>query len=112
MSPLAQIFLCKGCCCGQTERRHPPVPVDEVKAIWKAEKLNRTIQLTVSGCLGPCKLANVVLVMTPDRAEWFGSLRVAAAYTGPIDWARECHAGKSLTPVPALLQHCRFERFQ
>ena len=30
-----------------------------------AEKLNRTIQLTISGCLGPCDVPNVALLLTP-----------------------------------------------
>jgi len=51
---LGQLALCKGCCCGKTERGLPAVPVDQIKAIWKMEKLNQTIQLTISGCLGPC----------------------------------------------------------
>ena len=58
----AQVLLCRGCCCGKTERGYPEVPADRIKAAWKGEKLNRSVQLTISGCLGPCDLANVALV--------------------------------------------------
>ena len=60
----AQVLLCKGCCCGRTDRGLPEVPVDRIKATWKAEKLNRVVQLTISGCLGPCDLPNVAVVVT------------------------------------------------
>jgi len=108
---LAQVILCKGCCCGQTERGRPPVPIDEFKTIWKAEKLNRSVQLTVSGCLGPCKLANVVLVMSAGQSQWFGRLRTDADYAALLGWARDCHAAQCLAPLPDCLGANAFERF-
>lgn len=109
--PLAQVLLCKGCCCGQTERGRPPVPVDEFKAIWKAEKLNRSVQLTISGCLGPCRLANVVLVMSGQHAEWFGQMQTDADYSALLGWVRDCHAARRLAPLPEPLRKNTFERF-
>ena len=44
-----QVILCQGCCCGRTDRGFPEVPVDRIKAAWKSGRLNRMIQLTVSG---------------------------------------------------------------
>ncbi len=64
--PLAQLVFCQGCCCGRTDRGRPEVPVGRLKEVWKGEKLNRSVQLTISGCLGPCDRANVALVITPD----------------------------------------------
>src|SRR5437868_6655880 len=89
--PLGQVVLCTGCCCGRTERDFPAVPVQRLKAAWKAEKLNRTILLTVSGCLGPCDMANVVLLLLPDGLEWFGSLDEDSYYDALLGWARACH---------------------
>jgi hypothetical protein len=63
---LGQMILCKGCCCGRTDRGLPEVPVERIKEIWRREKLNRSIQLSVSGCLGPCDVPNVVLLITPE----------------------------------------------
>jgi len=110
-SQLGQILLCRGCCCGQTQRGMPDVPVERIKAVWKAEKLNRSIQLTVSGCLGPCDLPNVVLVLTPNGAEWFASLSGDALYDTFIDWARACHSEGRLLPLPAALNDHRLSRF-
>ena len=108
---LGQLVFCLGCCCGRTDRGMPAVPVERLKAIWKAEKLNRTIQLTVSGCLGPCDLANVVAVMSAGGTEWFGNLDCGAQYDLFVAWARRCHAAGATLPTPAALRPYRFERF-
>ncbi len=109
--PLAQLVFCQGCCCGRTDRGHPEVPVGRLKAAWKEEKLNRSVQLTISGCLGPCDLANVALVITPDGNEWLGGLAGNEVYEALIAWARECHREERLLPLPAALDALRFERF-
>jgi hypothetical protein len=107
----AQLLLCKGCCCGRTDRGLPEVPVDRIKAIWKAEKLNRAVQLTISGCLGPCDLPNVVLVITTTGTEWFGFLDGDAPYDALIGWARACDASGTVLPTPDSLDALRFSRF-
>jgi cobaltochelatase CobN len=108
----AQLLLCKGCCCGKTERGLPEVPVDRIKAVWKAEKLNRGVQLTISGCLGPCDLPNVALVITPEGTEWYGRLDGDPHYDALIGWARECAVGAAALPRPEVLAGHRFERFE
>jgi cobaltochelatase CobN len=108
---LAQIVLCQGCCCGQTERGLPAVPLAWLKPIWKAEKLNKTIQLTVSGCLGPCDLPNVCCVVTPREQTWYGRLTTQEDYAVLLDWARRCRDHGELLPLPAELEHLRFERW-
>lgn len=109
--PLAQLVFCEGCCCGRTDRGHPEVPVGRLKAVWKEEKLNRSVQLTISGCLGPCDLANVALVITPDENQWFGRLAGNDVYESLIAWAQECHREGRLVPLPEAFDALRFERF-
>jgi hypothetical protein len=106
----AQVILCQGCCCGRTDRGFPEVPVARVKAAWKAGRLNRTIQLTVSGCVGPCDVANVALVLSPEGSSWFGGLETRH-YDILIGWAENCHAAGALLPVSADLREHRFEWF-
>ncbi len=108
---LGQLVLCLGCCCGRTDRAMPAVPVERLKSIWKAEKLNRTIQLTVSGCLGPCDLANVVAVLSARGTEWFGNLDCDAQYDQFVAWARCCHAAGAMLATPATMRPFRFVRF-
>lgn len=109
--PLAQLVFCQGCCCGRTDRGRPELPAERLKAVWKGEKLNRSIQLTISGCLGPCDLANVALVITPDGNDWLGGMAGDGVYDALTDWARACHAAGHLLPLPEGLESRRFERF-
>ena len=109
----AQVLLCKGCCCGRTDRGLPAVPVERIKAIWKAEKLNRSVQLTISGCLGPCDLPNVAVIVTALGSTWYGRLEGDAPYDALIAWARAAVAAGTSTPLPLPeeLEPLRFERF-
>jgi cobaltochelatase CobN len=109
--PLAQLVFCEGCCCGRTDRGRPEVPVARLKGVWKGEKLNRSVQLTISGCLGPCDLANVALVIAADGNRWLGGLAGGAVYDELIEWARECHRQGRAVPLPAGMDALRFERF-
>jgi hypothetical protein len=106
-----QVLLCKGCCCGRTDRGLPEVPVERIKAAWKAEKLNRAVQLTISGCLGPCDLPNVAVVVSARGTEWFGRLAGAAPYDALIAWARAGLAAGTIAPAPEGWEAHRFERF-
>ena len=108
---LAQVACCVGCCCGRTDRGFPPVPVERLKEVWKQEKLNRTVQLTISGCLGPCDMANVILVMTAAGMAWFGGISEESVFEDVIAWARACHAAGAVLPLPATLERHRFRRF-
>lgn len=107
----AQVLLCKGCCCGRVDRGLPAVPVERIKAIWKAEKLNRAVQLTISGCLGPCDLPNVAVVVTPSGVSWYGRLDSDAHYDALIAWARACLARGESLPLPEAWTSRRFDRF-
>jgi cobaltochelatase CobN len=109
--PVAQIVLCQGCCCGQTGRGLPAVPLDYLKPIWKGEKLNKHVQLTVSGCLGPCDLPNVCAIVTPTEQAWYGRLTTQEDYAVLVQWARQCKEHGSVLPLPGELAHLRFERW-
>jgi len=110
--PLAQMVFCLGCCCGRTDRGRPELPVDRLKTVWKDEKLNRTVQLTISGCLGPCDLTNVAMVILPEGNVWLGGMAGHDVYDSLIDWARECQAAARVLPLPDGLTVQRFERFR
>jgi cobaltochelatase CobN len=68
------LLVCKGCCCGNTERNIPPVPVDTFKREWKERGIRRRVHLSISACLGPCAVANVVLLMFRGSSIWFHSI--------------------------------------
>ncbi len=87
------------------------LPVERLQAVWKSEQLNRTIQLTISGCVGPCDLANVTLVLTPAETIWLGGLVGDEVYEQLIGWARACDSAGRLLPLPQALDAHRFERY-
>ena len=109
--PLGQIFFCDGCCCGRSEKGFPPLPKEMIKERWKSLKLNGTIQLTISGCLGPCDLANVFYLLAANGGgQWFGGLSEAWHYETLIQWASECQQSDVLLPIPETLSGHRFAR--
>jgi hypothetical protein len=108
---LMQVLVCLGCCCGRVERGKPEVPVDWLKARWKEARLNPYIQLTISGCLGPCDLPNVVAILTETGQQWIGPLTQREHYEALVEWGRACGASRHVEPPPAVLRPYFFERF-
>ena len=68
------LLVCKGCCCGNTERNIPPVPIESFKREWKERGIRRRVHLSISACLGPCAAANVVLLFFRGSTVWFHSI--------------------------------------
>jgi hypothetical protein len=99
----AQILICNGCCCGRTEKGHPPVPVDWLKQEFKARKLLRKIHLTIAGCLGPCDTPNVVCINFAFGSRWFGLITEFWQYEAILDWASACAESGALLPLPSFL---------
>ena len=52
----------------------PSLPLDRFKSEWKARGIRRRFHLTVGGCLGPCSMANVVLVQFHGESAWIHSI--------------------------------------
>jgi len=101
----------RGCCCGRVDKHKPAVPVDWLKAQWRAHRLNPRVQLTVSECLGPCDLVNVVAVLSDGEPIWLGGLVDSEHFAALVEWAIASHAAGSLLPLPAPLIPLRFHRF-
>ena len=108
---LGQIVFCEGCCCGQTDKGFRPLPRGWIIQQWKARKLNKSVQLTFSGCLGPCDLANVLCVISAQGMEWFGGVQEQWQYELLLDWASASRDAGVLLELPAELNRHRFERF-
>jgi (2Fe-2S) ferredoxin len=101
---IGHITVCQGCCCGNTQNGRPPVPVDWLKKEWRARGLLKRVQLTISGCLGPCDLPNVVTISDEQGTQWFGQITEFEQYRNLVDWAtRSKDAGASL-PLPKEFQ--------
>lgn len=105
------LHVCNGCCCGQTEKGFPPLPLQEFKQQWKKRGLRRRFHLTVTGCLGPCPLANVVLLQFRGRSLWFHSINDPADVDliyGYVERLLQDPADSELPPELAARQFQRY----
>jgi cobaltochelatase CobN len=99
-----QLFVCaSGCCCGRVEDGFAPVPTELFHREWECRRLRNVVHLTIGGCLGPCALANVVLLLFDGQAQWFHSMNrdgLVRALYDHVD--RMLEADGVLPPPPAL----------
>jgi cobaltochelatase CobN len=104
------LMVCaKGCCCGRTERGYAAVPVEFYKKEYKRRKIRNTIQLSMNGCLGPCPLANVVLLFFDGRPIWFQSIATEAQIVALFDYIEQMIAADGYLPSPAELAEYVFD---
>jgi cobaltochelatase CobN len=109
---LAQVSVCLGCCCGAVAKGKPAVPVDWMKKEWKERGLKKSIQLTISGCLGPCDLPNVVSISSKEEMVWLGTLCRFQDYAVLVEWASAGGRTGRLLPLPDELTEFRFSPFR
>ena len=102
--PRGQLFVCaNNCCCGRTEDGFAPVPVELYHHEWERRRLRNIVHLTIGGCLGPCALANVVLLLFDGRALWFHSVNSAALVLALYDYVEQMlDVDGYLPPPPAI----------
>jgi cobaltochelatase CobN len=99
-----QLFVCAtGCCCGRTEDGFAAVPTETFHREWERRRLRNVIHLTIGGCLGPCALANVVLLLFDGQTQWFHSIDSEAQALALYDHVeRMLEADRCLPPSAAL----------
>lgn len=108
---IGQVVVCSGCCCGAVSRGKPEVPVDWLKKEWRARGLLKNIQLTISCCLGPCDLPNVVRISDTSTDTWFGNITRLEQYSDLVEWASQSKAAGAFLPLPEGFQSLRFDPF-
>ena len=101
---LGQLFVCAdACCCGRVQDGYPPVPRELYNAEWERRGLRNRVHLTIGGCLGPCALANVIMLLFNGRQAWFHSMTSDEQVMGLYDWIEELVRRRAWTePPPAL----------
>jgi cobaltochelatase CobN len=99
-----QLFICAtGCCCGHTDRGHAPVPVDLYHSEWARRRIRHKVHLSMGGCLGPCALSNVVLLLYAGREIWFHSVTGDEQVIAIFDYIETmARANRYLPPPPTL----------
>lgn len=105
----AQLFVCaSGCCCGRTEDGFAAVPTDLYHSEWERRRLRNIAHLSIGGCLGPCALANVVLLLFDGQALWFHSINSVPLVFHLYDYLEAMLDADSALPPPAVLAGRQF----
>jgi cobaltochelatase CobN len=107
-----QIFVCKGCCCGNTDRGLPEIPLDEFKTQWKERGIRTRIHLTISGCLGPCAVPNVVMLIYRGTTVWFHSINCAADVIAIYNYVDSLLDATRFRPPTGDLMNKVFQRYE
>ena len=103
---IGQMIVCQGCCCGAAQKDRPAVPVEWLKAEWRKRGLLKRVQLSISGCVGPCDLPNVVVVNSESGTQWLGNITEFNQYRSLVDWAaRSMEAGRLLDLPREFKEH-------
>jgi hypothetical protein len=97
---LGHVSVCQGCCCGNTANGRPPVPVEWLKKEWRVRGLLKRIQLSISGCLGPCDVPNVVAISNENGTRWLGQITELNQYRTLLEWAIASKDAGELLPLP------------
>jgi predicted metal-binding protein len=103
---IGHVLVCQGCCCGAVERGRPEVPAEWLKAEWRRRGLLKRLQLSISGCLGPCDVPNVVVIASETSSQWFGNIAGRDMYRDILDWASaSVTANRLLDPPKSFAGH-------
>ncbi|HEY3063802.1 MAG TPA: cobalt chelatase, partial [Chloroflexota bacterium] len=107
------LFVCaSGCCCGHTDRGHAAVPVELYDREWERRKWRNRVHLTIGGCLGPCVLANVTMLIFDSHTLYFQSLNSDALVLALLDYIDAMLAADAYMPPPPVLAELHFTGFR
>ncbi len=107
--PRGHLFVCaSGCCCGRTEDGFAAVPAELFHGEWERRRLRNVVHLTIGGCLGPCALANVVLLLFDGQAQWFHSVNADGIVLALYAHIERMLDADGVLPPPAALAPYHF----
>jgi predicted metal-binding protein len=97
---IGQLIICKGCCCGATQNGRPEVPVEWLKEEWRKRRLLKRLQLSISGCLGPCDVPNVIAINSESSSQWLAEITDFNQYRSLVEWAARSVEAGGLLDLP------------
>ncbi|MBI4498180.1 MAG: cobaltochelatase subunit CobN [Chloroflexi bacterium] len=107
-----QLFVCaQGCCCNCVEFGADPVPTDLYQREWERRRLRNKVYLTTTACLGPCILANVVMLLFDGRAIWFHSFHTERQVLALYDYIEQMLAAQAYLPQPPAIADYAYSGF-
>ena len=72
----------------------------------------KRVQLTISGCVGPCDVPNVVVITSLSGTEWLGNIDKFDQYRSLVDWAVQCRDAGEMLALPREFHECRISPFR
>ena len=101
---LGQLFVCvNGCCCGDEQFGAAPSRKELYYEEWTKRKLRNKVHLNESGCLGPCPLANVAMLLLEGHTTFFHSMNAESQVIALWDYIdAQVEANRYLPPPPEL----------
>jgi cobaltochelatase CobN len=88
------------------------VPVDLYDREWERRRWRNRVHLTIGGCLGPCVLSNVTMLMFDGRTLYFQSLNSEALILELLDYVDAMLAADAYLPPPPSLAELHFTAFR
>ena len=102
---MGQLFVCRyGCCCGHESEGKPPGHFDLYHEEWERRRIRNQVHLNMGGCLGPCPLANVCMLIFEGTTTFFHSMNSEQRVIQLYDYIEELIAAGRYLPPPASLQ--------
>src|SRR5207245_2739885 len=87
------------------------VPTELYHNEWERRRLRPHVHLSMGGCLGPCPLANVVMLLFDGRAIWFHSFNSERQVLALYDYVETLVAAQAYLPPPPELADFHFTAF-
>ena len=75
---------------------------------WERRRLRNRVHLTIGGCLGPCALANVAMLLVGGRTLWFHSINDPSLVLNLYDYAERLLDSDGYVPPPPRLAAHQF----
>ena len=109
---LGQLFVCvNGCCCGDEQFGAAPSRKELYFEEWTKRKLRNKVHLNESGCLGPCPLANVAMLLLEGHTTFFHSMNAESQVIALWDYIDAQVAANRYLPPPPELADFAFNAF-
>jgi nitrile hydratase accessory protein len=84
------------------------VPTELFHTEWERRRLRNVVHLTIGGCLGPCALANVALLVFDGQSLWFHSVNDDAVVVALYDYIDAMLDADRCLPAPPALAALQF----
>lgn len=83
-----------------------------LKSAWKFRGLLKRVHLSISGCLGPCDVPNVVMITSREGVQWLARISQQGQYEMLADWAEQSKTAGRMLPLPHEFDFHRLAAFQ